>query len=64
MKRITEEELAKELREYYLQNPLEGIISDVVSTMSDNDIFDMDYFLHEFDDLEDDDYGEVGFYIF
>jgi len=24
----------------------------------------MDYFLHEFDDIDDDDFGEEGFYIF
>ena len=27
-------------------------------------LLDMDYFLHEFDDLDDDDFGEEGFYIF
>lgn len=24
----------------------------------------MDYFFHEFDDIDDDDFGEKGFYIF
>ena len=64
MKQITEEELAKELREHYLQNSPEGMTCDEVRNMSDDDLLDMDYFLHEFDDLEDDDLGEEGFYIF
>jgi hypothetical protein len=34
-----------------------------IKNMSDNDLLDMDYFLHEDDDL-DDDIGEEGFYIF
>ena len=57
IKRITEEELAKELRIQYIQNPPEGMTSD-------EDLLDMDYFLHEFDDIDDDDFGEEGFYIF
>ncbi len=64
MKRITEAELAKELREQYIKNPPEGMTSDEVRDMSDDDLLDMDYFLHEFDDLDDDDFGEEGFYIF
>ena len=64
MKRVTEAELAKELREQYMKNPPEGMTSDEVRDMSDDDLLDMDYFLHEFDDLDDDDFGEEGFYIF
>ena len=64
MKRVTEAELAKELREQYMKNPPEGMTSDEVRNMSDDDLLDMDYFLHEFDDLDDDDFGEEGFYIF
>lgn len=64
MKRITEAELAKELRQRYIQNPPEGMTSDEVRDMSDDDLLDMDYFLHEFDDFDDDDFGEEGFYIF
>lgn len=64
MKRVTEAELAKELREQYMKNPPEGMTSDEVRDMSDDDLWDMDYFLHEFDDLDDDDFGEEGFYIF
>lgn len=64
IKRITEAELAKELRERYIQNPPEGMTSEEVRHMSDDDLLDMDYFLHEFDDSPDDDFGEEGFYIF
>lgn len=64
IKRITEAELAKELREQYIKNPPEGMTSDKVRDMSDEDLLDMDYFLHEFDDLDNDDFGEEGFYIF
>ena len=53
IKRITEEELAKELRIQYIQNPPEGMTSDEVRDMSDEDLLDMDYFLHEFDDIDD-----------
>ena len=53
MKRITEAELAKELRKQYIKNPPEGMTSDEVRDMSDDDLLDMDYFLHEFDNLDD-----------
>jgi len=64
MKRVTEAELAKELREKYIKNPPEGMTSEEVRTMSDDDLLDMDYFLHEFDDEFDDEIGTEGFYIF
>ena len=47
-----------------MKNPPEGMTSDEVRDMSDDDLLDMDYFLHEFDDLDDDDFGAEGFYIF
>ncbi|MFU0826811.1 MAG: Phage protein [Lachnoclostridium sp.] len=53
----------EELRKKYIQNPPEGMTADDIKNMSDNDLLDMDYFLHEDDDL-DDDIGEEGFYIF
>jgi hypothetical protein len=53
----------EELRNKYIQNPPEGMTADDIKNMSDNDLLDMDYFLHEDDDL-DDDFGEKGFYIF
>ena len=61
---VTEAELAKELREKYIKNPPEGMTSEEVRTMSDDDLLDMDYFLHEFDDEFDDEIGAEGFYIF
>ncbi len=64
IKYITEAELAKELRAQYIQNPPEGMTSDEVRDMDDDELLDMDYFLHEFDNLDDDDFGEEGFYIF
>lgn len=54
----------EELRQKYIKNPPEGMTSDEVLDMSDDDLLDMDYFLHEFDELDDDDFGEEGFYIF
>ena len=57
-------QLAKKLREQYIKEPPEGVISDEVREMSDEDLLDMDYFLHEFDDIDDDDFGEEGFYLF
>ena len=56
--------LIEELRQNYIKNPPEGMTSDEVLDMSDDDLLDMDYFLHEFDELDDDDFGEEGFYIF
>lgn len=53
----------EEIRNKYIKNPPEGMTADDVRNMSDNDLLDMDYFLHEDDDL-DDDIGEEGFYIF
>lgn len=64
IKHIIEAELAKELREQYILNPPEGMTSEEVRLMSDDELLDMDYFFHEFDDLEIDDFGEEGFYIF
>ena len=49
----------EELRKHYIKNPPEGMDA---SDMSDDDLLDMDYFLHEDDDL-DDDFGTEGFYI-
>ena len=54
--------LAEKLRLQYIQNPPEGMTAHDIKHMSDSDLLDMDYFLHEFDD--DDDCGEEGFYLF
>ena len=38
IKRVTEAELAKELRKQYMKNPPEGMTSDEVRDMSDDDL--------------------------
>jgi hypothetical protein len=53
----------EELRKKYIQNPPEDLTADDINNMSDDDLLDMDYFLHEDDDL-DDDFDEEGFFIF
>lgn len=63
MNTISEKELAKELREKYIKNPPEGMTATMIKCMSDSDLLDMDYFLHE-DDLFDEGAGVEGFYIF
>ena len=50
-------------RKKYMDNPPEGMTSEDIRCMSEDDLLDMDYFLNE-DDLFDDDFGEDGFYIF
>ena len=44
MKRITEAELAKELREQYMKTPPEDMTADEIRDMSDDDLLNMDYF--------------------
>ena len=51
------------LRINYMEHPPEGMTANEIKHMSDDDLLDMDYFLHEDDDL-DDDIGEEGFYLF
>lgn len=58
-----EKELIEKLRQQYIQNPPEGMTQKDIQNMSGNNLWDMDYFLHEDDDLVDD-FGEEGFYIF
>lgn len=53
----------KELRQKYMDNPPEGMTSEDIRRMSEDDLLDMDYFLNE-DDLLDDEAGVEGFYIF
>ena len=62
IKRVTEAELAKELRQEYIKNPPEGMTAKLVKNMTDSDLLDMHYFLIEDDDLDDDEFEE-GFYI-
>ena len=51
------------LRKKYMENPPEGMTSEAIRHMSEDDLLDMDYFLNE-DDPFDDLFGEEGFYIF
>lgn len=53
----------EKLRKKYLDNPPEGLTSEDIRLMSEDDLLDMDYFLNE-DDLLDDEAGVDGFYIF
>ncbi len=53
----------EELRKKYLDNPPEGMTSEDIRNMSEDDLLDMDYFLNEVD-LFDDEAGVEGFYIF
>ena len=50
------------LRKKYMENPPEGMTSQDIRFMSEDDLLDMDYFLNV-DEL-DDDFGEEGFYLF
>lgn len=50
------------LRKKYMENPPEGMTSQDIRSMSEDDLLDMDYFLN---DAElDDAFGEEGFYLF
>ena len=53
----------EKLRKKYMDNPPEGMTSEDIRHMSEDDLLDMDYFLNE-DDLLDDEAGVEGFYIF
>jgi hypothetical protein len=55
---------SEELRNKYIQNPPEGMTADDIRSMSEEDLLDMDYFLHEDDDLFEDEVGAEGFYLF
>ena len=51
-----------ELRQHYMQNPPEGMTTELVRAMPDYALLDMHYFMIEDDDLGDE--FEEGFYIF
>lgn len=53
----------EKLRKKYLEHPPEGMTSEDIRHMSEEDLLDMDYFLNE-DDLLDDEVGVEGFYLF
>ena len=52
----------EELRRKYIETPPEGMTSEDIRHMSEDDLLDMDYFLND-DDL-DEEFGEEGFYLF
>lgn len=52
----------EKIRKKYIDNPPEGMTSQDIRFMSEDDLLDMDYFLN--DDELDDDFSEEGFYIF
>ena len=53
----------EKLRKKYMDNPPEGMTSEDIRHMSEDDLLDMDQFLNE-DDLFADEAGVEGFYIF
>ena len=53
----------EKLRKKYMDNPPEGMTSEDIRRMSEDDLLDMDYFLNE-DDLFADEAGVEVFYIF
>ena len=54
----------EKLRQKYINNPPEGMTSEDIRHMSEDDLLDMDYFLNEDDDFDEDFPGADGFYIF
>lgn len=54
----------KALRNKYIQNPSEGISPDEIRQMFVDDLLDMDYFLHENDDLFNNAFFDEDLFIF
>lgn len=52
----------EKLRKQYVDNPPEGMTSEDIRHMSEDELLDMEYFLNE-DGLFDDEAGVEGFYI-
>ena len=55
--------LLNRLRKKYIDDPPEGMTADDIRQMSADDLLDMDYFLNEEEDFDDEE-GEEGFYLF
>lgn len=55
---------SEEIRNKYIQNPPEGMTADDIRHMSEDDLLDMDYFLNEDDEFDEDFPDAEGFYIF
>ena len=47
LKKTTTKDLVEKVRSQYINNPPEGMSAHDIKLMSDNDLLDMDYFLHE-----------------
>ena len=43
-----------EIRNKYIKNPPEGMTADDIRHMSEDDLLDMDYFLNEDDEFDED----------
>lgn len=54
----------EELCKKYIENPPEGMTSEDIRYMREDELLDMDYFLNEDDPFDDDEFREEGFYIF
>ena len=65
LQKIFKEQI-EELRQKYINNPPEGMSKKDIKNMSDDDLLDMDYFLHEDDDIFNnlDDVDVVDFFLF
>ena len=50
---MVDKELIAKLREKYMQFPPEGMSADEIREMDDEDLLDMDYFMHEDDEFFD-----------
>ncbi|MGI6501304.1 MAG: hypothetical protein ACOX1S_10585 [Anaerostipes sp.] len=48
---------SEELRKKYMKHPPEGMSTKDIKNMNEDDLLDMDYFLHEDDDLFEDEPG-------
>lgn len=59
---MDQKQLVENLRNKYMKHPPEGMTAKLVKRMSDSDLLDMDYFLHE--DIFEEGDDEDGFYIF
>jgi hypothetical protein len=50
---MVDKALIAKLREKYMQHPPEGMSADEIREMDDEDLLDMDYFMHEDDEFFD-----------
>ena len=50
---MVDKALIAKLREKYMQCPPEGMSADEIREMDDEDLLDMDYFMHEDDEFFD-----------